>query len=122
MERVTWSLQQRPQHDQQHARRTVATRSQFPLDLAWATTIHKSQGMSLDVVHVDLTNTLVQDGMAYVALSQCRSLQGLTVTGLTQKSIRVHREALSFHESLARRREAESSLKRRKVDKSEDEQ
>lgn len=124
MERASWSLQRppQPQHQQQHVRRTTAaTRSQFPLDLAWATTIHKSQGMSLDVVHVDMTNDFVTDGMAYVALSRCRTLQGLTVTGLTQKSVKVNREALTFHESLARASpEAEAPQKRRKID-SEDE-
>lgn len=64
---------------------------QYPLRLAWAITVHKSQGMSLDAVEVDLSKSF-EPGMGYVALSRVRTLEGLTILGMNDMALKVHEE------------------------------
>lgn len=74
---------------------------QFPLILSWATTIHKSQGKTIENVHLDLGRGSFETGQTYVALSRCRSLQGLTMSRpLTVADILVDRESKNFYDSL----------------------
>ncbi len=63
--------------------------SQIPLKLAWAITIHKSQGMSLDSAEIDLTRSFVE-GQGYVALSRLRSFENFTLKGFNTKALEIN--------------------------------
>jgi ATP-dependent exoDNAse (exonuclease V) alpha subunit len=109
---TTWT--KKDDHD-----RGVATRTQFPLAL----TIHKSQGMSLDRVRVDLGSVFAPPGLAYVALSRCRTLAGLTVTRLTQKKITANPHALAFQEGEEEEDEAPAPIaKKARMESGSDDQ
>ncbi len=71
--------------------RILARIIQIPLRLAWAMTVHKSQGMSLDAAHMDLSDVF-EYGQGYVALSRVRTLAGLSLAGLNQRALEVHPE------------------------------
>jgi ATP-dependent DNA helicase PIF1 len=75
--------------------------SQIPLRLAWAITIHKSQGMSLDAAEMDLSKAFVA-GQGYVALSRVRALSGLKLMGLNDVALKVDEEILEFDGDLMR--------------------
>lgn len=74
-------------------------RTQFPLILAYALTIHKAQGMTLDFVEVDLQNAFV-DGQVYVALSRCTSLHGLYIRNYDRSKVMANFEVVDFYKAL----------------------
>lgn len=80
IEPVSWSITE--------DKKTLAEITQIPLRLAWAITVHKSQGMSLDAAEIDLSKAFVY-GQGYVALSRVRTLGGLKVTGMNPYALQV---------------------------------
>jgi hypothetical protein len=70
-----------------------ASVAQIPLRLAYAMTVHKSQGMSMDAAIMDLSKAF-EYGQGYVALSRVRRLSGVYLTGLNQRALEVHPEIL----------------------------
>lgn len=79
--------------------KVLAEITQYPLRLAWAITVHKSQGMSLDAVEVDLSRAF-EPGMGYVALSRVRTLAGLSIIGMNENALQVHPEVLEYDHHL----------------------
>src|SRR5207253_1917191 len=64
---------------------TIGTFTQYPMRLAWAVTIHKSQGKTFDNIIIDIGKGTFVHGQLYVALSRCTSLSGIVLKQLVQK-------------------------------------
>lgn len=94
VERVKWVVED--------GGKILAELTQYPLRLAWAITVHKSQGMSLDAAEIDLSRSF-ERGMGYVALSRVRTLDGLSLIGMNNKALLVSEEVLEFDQVFRRR-------------------
>lgn len=81
---------------------TLGTANQFPIVLGWAISIHKSQGLTLEKVHIDLSRPIFEYGQLYVALSRCTSLTGLSFNRrITRSDIKVDKIVVDFYKKLA---------------------
>lgn len=89
IDRATWML---PDNDQ-------VGRAQIPLKVAYAITIHKSQGATLDCALIDIGSNTFEYGQAYVALSRVRSLEGLHIWSLNPAKVRCHPAVAAFYAS-----------------------
>jgi len=80
--------------------RTVASRAQYPLDLCWAVSVHKAQGMTVDRVELHLRNVF-EYGQAYVALSRVRTIAGLKLLApLVADNIKAHPAVVQFYHDI----------------------
>lgn len=70
-----------------------------PLRLAWATTVHKSQGQTLDCVQISLDSSVFAEGQAYVAVSRARCLRGLSLSAFDPAVVRANAAVLEFYEA-----------------------
>lgn len=84
-----------------------ASITQIPLRLAWAITVHKSQGMTLDSALIDLRKAFVP-GMGYVALSRVRSLDTLYLKGINRTALQMSEDAFNIDEQLRAKSSADS--------------
>lgn len=85
----------------EQAGKVLARRSQFPLRLAWALTIHKSQGQTIDLLDCDLQGCFT-DGQAYTAVSRATDLEHLVVLNFSPRVVKASAKCLAFDQRLRR--------------------
>ena len=92
VKKMTWSIINQEETE-------LASLEQFPLKLAWAMTIHKSQGMTLDGAYIDLRQTF-ELGMGYVALSRLQSIDHLYLAGFNYTALKINPDVLKMDQLL----------------------
>ena len=96
----------------------IGTYVQFPVKLAWAITVHKSQGLTFRNVNIDFTGGVFAGGQAYVALSRCTSLEGITLKEpLHRNEVFVRSEVVQFARHYNDHNIISAALRQSKADK-----
>ncbi len=101
--RETWNkLRYRYDYEERRINKeTIGSFTQFPLSLGWAITIHKSQGLTLDSVCIDLGRGAFCSGQTYVALSRCRTLEGISLKKpISMSDVKVDETIIDFYRKL----------------------
>jgi len=95
-----------------YGRQGVTLRVQLPLSPCWAATIHKVQGLSLDAAVIDLSSQVFEEGMAYVALSRVRTLDGVALLDLVADKVKTSQAAAQEMDRLRARLIDEAAVHR----------
>ena len=96
----------------------IGTYRQFPLRLAWAITVHKSQGLTFSRVKIDFTGGVFAGGQAYVALSRCTSMEGISLKEpIRWEDIFIRKEVVNFAKGYNDNMILNTALKQSKADK-----
>jgi hypothetical protein len=95
-----WNVKRDDATVEEHGK-VLASRSQFPLRLAWAVTIHKAQGQTIDLLDCDLKNCF-DDGQAYTAVSRATDLEHLVVRNFSPRVVKASAKCLAFDQRLRR--------------------
>ena len=120
VERVIWSnIRYRfNEKEQKIEEEEIGTYEQFPLKLAWAITVHKSQGLTFNQVKIDFTGGVFAGGQAYVALSRCTSLNGISLKEpLRRDEVFVRNEVINFARQFNDTQIMKKALQQSKADK-----
>lgn len=102
VEPYEWEANEFKVEDHKIVKTTVGTCSQYPLTLAWAITIHKSQGLTFDEIIVH-NKRIFSPGQIYVALSRCTSMEGITLDSfITRRHVMPDLDLMRFEEAIAK--------------------
>lgn len=98
--KARWERKEKEKVDGQWSERVVASYEQYPVQLAWAISIHKSQGQTFERCHID-PKSIFAAGQFYVALSRAKTLEGVTLEGpVSQRTFMVDKRVLEFVNNL----------------------